>query len=314
MGRVAAVCISENKGTKKSPVFTAELIKDYGIKGDAHAGRWHRQVSMLSLESIEKFRDKCADVSFGAFGENLVMEGFDFINMKVGTRIRIGDAVLEMTQIGKSCHGDCSIKRETGECIMPEEGAFFKVLSSGRVTEGDEAVILGPDLSAPFTAAAITLSDRAFSGEREDESGEVLKKILEDEGYEVIEKIVLSDDKEPLKRELCRLADQRQVNVIFTTGGTGFSPRDNTPEATGEVCDRMAPGIAEAIRYYSLEITPRAMLSRGVSGIRHNTLIVNLPGSPGAVAESLSFILPSLKHGLGILTGREGECAGKEQR
>jgi len=114
-----------------------------------------------------------------------------------------------------------------------------------------------------------------------------------------------------LEKELIRLADQRQLNVIFTTGGTGFSERDRTPEATVNVCDRMANGIAEAIRNYSMTITKRAMFSRAVSGIRKKTLIINLPGSPKAVQEALEFLLPELGHGLGILRGTEGECARK---
>lgn len=309
MGKVIALCISEKKGTGKKKVPEINMVKDFGLEGDAHGGNWHRQVSILPLEEIESFREKGAEVSFGDFGENVVCEGIDLKNMLVGTKVRIGGAVLKLTQIGKSCHTACNISQKMGECIMPREGCFFKVLESGKVYPGDSIEILGMDEDEPFTAAVITLSDKGFAGERTDESGEILKSILEEDGYEVIEKLILSDDKEPLKRELMRLADQRQVNVIFTTGGTGFSMRDNTPEATEEVCDRMATGIAEAIRYYSLQITPRAMLSRGTSGIRKRTLIVNLPGSPKAVRESLEFVLPSLKHGLGILRGSEGECA-----
>ena len=133
--------------------------------------------------------------------------------------------------------------------------------------------------------------------------------MLEKEGYEIKETLLLADEQKALEHQLRRLADQRQVNVIFTTGGTGFSVRDVTPEATIAVCDRMANGIADAIRNYSMEITKRAMFSRAVSGIRKRTLIVNLPGSPKAVAEALDFLLPQLPHGLGILRGTEGECA-----
>ena len=127
----------------------------------------------------------------------------------------------------------------------------------------------------------------------------------------MIETQLLPDERVGLERQMKRLADQRQVSLILTTGGTGFSPRDITPEATIAVCDRMARGIAEAIRGYSMTITKRAMLSRAESGIRKGTLIVNLPGSPKAVKESLEFILPELAHGLGILRGSEGECARK---
>ena len=135
--------------------------------------------------------------------------------------------------------------------------------------------------------------------------------MLKEAGYDVVETILLPDERVGLERQMKRLADQRQVSLILTTGGTGFSPRDITPEATIAVCDRMARGIAEAIRGYSMTITRRAMLSRAESGIRKGTLIVNLPGSPKAVKESLEFILPELAHGLGILRGSEGECARK---
>lgn len=161
----------------------------------------------------------------------------------------------------------------------------------------------------PFTAAVITLSDKGAAGQREDKSGPLMEQMLRAAGYDVVEALLLSDDPAPLREQLIRLADQRQVNLILTSGGTGFSPRDNAPEATIAVCDRMANGIAEAIRSYSLRITPRAMLSRGVSGLRKGTLIVNLPGSPKAVREALEYILPTLEHGLGILRGTAGECA-----
>ena len=159
-----------------------------------------------------------------------------------------------------------------------------------------------------FTAAVVTLSDKGSRGEREDKSGPLICEILTENGYDVVETVLLPDERDQLEAVLCRLADQSRVNVVFTTGGTGFSPRDITPEATIAVCDRMATGIAEAIRTYSLQITPRAMLSRQTSGIRKKTLIINLPGSPKACREDLDFILPSLGHGLGVLCGTDGEC------
>ena len=160
----------------------------------------------------------------------------------------------------------------------------------------------------PFTAAVVTLSDKGSKGEREDTGGDLVEKMLKEQGYEVLERILLPDGIEPLGSELCRLADEVGVNLVLTTGGTGFSERDLTPEGTIKVCDRMAPGIAEAMRYYSLSITPRGMLSRQASGIRKKTLIINLPGSPKAIKENLEYILPSLDHGLGILIGTDGEC------
>ncbi len=162
---------------------------------------------------------------------------------------------------------------------------------------------------APFTAAWITLSDKGAAHEREDRSGPLIGEILTGAGYDVLEGLLLPDGMEPLMTELKRLADEKKVNVVFTTGGTGFSPRDVTPEATLAVCDRLAPGIAEAVRAYSMTKTPTAMLSRATAGIRGETLIINLPGSPKAVRECLEFLLRPLAHGLEILLGRDGECA-----
>lgn len=308
IGKVIAVCTSEKKGTQKQETESITLRENWGIEGDAHAGNWHRQVSFLAFEKIEDFRNRGAEIDFGAFGENMIVEGFDLSRLPVGTRFFVGDAVLEMTQIGKECHTHCAIHRVMGDCIMPREGVFTKVLKGGVVRPGDEIVMEPPKADRAFTAAVITLSDKGAAGEREDKSGPLLKEMLEEAGYDVIETLLLPDGKPLLEKELKRLADQRQVNVIFTTGGTGFSERDVTPEATIAVCDRMAMGIADAIRMHSLSITDRAMLSRGVSGIRKKTLIVNLPGSPKAVRESLEYVLPSLEHGLGILRGTAGEC------
>jgi len=165
------------------------------------------------------------------------------------------------------------------------------------------------DPDRAFTAAWITLSDKGAAGEREDKSGPLIGEILSASGYNVIEGLLIPDEPEMLKQQLIRLSDQRQVNVIFTTGGTGFSQRDRTPEATAEVCDRMTPGIAEAIRAYSMTKTPKAMLSRAAAGMRDQTLVINLPGSPKAVRECLEFLLDPLEHGIEIMLGRDGECA-----
>ena len=144
-----------------------------------------------------------------------------------------------------------------------------------------------------------------------DESGPAAVRMLKEAGYEVVETMIVPDEPAVLKTQMIRLADGRQVDLILTSGGTGFSMRDQTPEATLAVADRNAPGIAEYIRLRSMEKTNRAMLSRGVSVIRKKTLIVNLPGSPKAVQESLGFILDSLEHGLKILRGTASECARK---
>ena len=309
MGKVLGICVSEKRGTQKKEVNEAVLKENWGIEGDAHAGDWHRQVSLLSFEKIEAFRERGADVDFGAFGENLIVEGYDLRGLPVGTRFRIGEAVLELTQIGKECHSHCEIYKKMGDCIMPREGVFTEVVKGGRIRKGDAVEMEAPSPDRPYTAAVITLSDKGVKGEREDKSGPKICELAEAAGYQIRETLLLADGIEPLKSQLIRLADQRQMDVIFTTGGTGFSERDLTPEATIQACDRMANGIADAIRNYSMTITPRAMFSRAVSGIRGKTLIINLPGSPKAVAEALEFLLPQLDHGLDILRGTGGECA-----
>ena len=141
-GKVLAVCVSEAKGTQKKPVPVVQAVEDWGILGDAHAGKWHRQVSLLASEKIEEFRKRGAEIDFGAFGENLVTEGFDLSRLPVGTRFRIGEVLLELTQIGKQCHSHCAIYQVMKDCIMPREGVFARVLHGGEIRPGDGAVLL----------------------------------------------------------------------------------------------------------------------------------------------------------------------------
>ena len=142
MGTVLAVCISPQRGTQKENVGSARFVADWGICGDAHAGKWHRQVSLLSHDRVEEFRARGAVVEDGAFGENLVVSGFDFKNLPVGTKFRCNDVLLEMTQIGKQCHTHCEIYKVMGDCIMPREGVFARVLHGGTISVGDTLSIV----------------------------------------------------------------------------------------------------------------------------------------------------------------------------
>ena len=162
-----------------------------------------------------------------------------------------------------------------------------------------------------FRVGIITASDRGFAGEREDVSGAVIKEMALAGGYSVVSYVVLPDDRKMLADEMKRLCDEDIADLVLTTGGTGFSPRDCTPEATLDVAEKQAQGIAEAMRYSSMRITKRAMLSRAVAVIRGKTLIVNLPGSPKAVRENLEFIIEELPHGLQVLKGNVSDCAAK---
>lgn len=311
MGKVIAICVSEKRGTIKHEIPQAEFVVDWGIREDAHAGNWHRQVSLLSADKIEAFNARGANVTPGAFGENLVVEGYDFRAMPVGTLFRCGEVLLEMTQIGKECHSHCEIYKRTGDCIMPREGVFARVLQPGIIRVGDEMTIEARTEPRPWQAAVITLSDKGARGEREDKSGPAIAERLKANGYDVVEQILIADEPAVLKQQLIRLADQRQLDLILTTGGTGFSPRDMTPEATIAVATRNAPGIAEAIRAASLRITPHAMLSRAASVIRNKTLIINLPGSPKACMESMDVFMGAIPHAMGLLRNEVQDCARK---
>ena len=160
-----------------------------------------------------------------------------------------------------------------------------------------------------YTAAILTVSDRSFRGERPDEAGPLAASLLEGAGYRVIETALVPDEQPDIEAALIRLADEVRAALVVTTGGTGFSPRDVTPEATAAVCPRMVPGNPETMRAASLAVTPRAMLSRAAAGIRGGSLIVNLPGSPKAVRENLEAVLPTLEHGLRMLLGGPADCA-----
>lgn len=310
-GVIKAVCISEAKGTEKHAVDKVTLIANYGLQGDAHAGSWHRQVSLLSAEKVDEFNARGGKAAIGAFGENILVSGIDFKALPVGTILRAGTVVLKMSQIGKECHSHCQIFHRVGDCIMPREGVFATVEQGGELCAGMQITASLPAPDAKLRAAVMTLSDKGFAGERVDTSGPRAAQLLTEAGYEVVELVLLPDAQKKIEQELKRLADSRQVDLIITTGGTGFSLRDVTPEATLAVATRTAPGIAEAIRAESLKLTPRAMLSRGVSVLHNQTLIVNLPGSTKAVEEGMAVILPHLEHGLRILKGTAHDCARK---
>ena len=160
-----------------------------------------------------------------------------------------------------------------------------------------------------YHAAVLTVSDRSFRGERPDAGGPLVAELLKNGGYEVTVTAIVPDEQAQIEEKLCQIADSGEIQLLVTTGGTGFAPRDVTPEATLAVCDRLTPGIPEAMRYASMQVTNRAVLSRGQAGIRKGTLIINLPGSPKAAKENLEAVLPAIGHGLEMLSGRPADCA-----
>ena len=164
------------------------------------------------------------------------------------------------------------------------------------------------DSAVRYRAAVICASDRCFQGLNEDRSSPIIAEMLTGQGYEITATVMLPDEYEALQKTMANIADEGSADLIVTTGGTGLAPRDVTPEATAAVIDRAVPGIPEAMRAGSMKITPHGMLSRGIAGIRKRTLIINLPGSPKAVKENLSYILPALDHALLMLTGGTQDC------
>ncbi len=308
-GSVVEVCVSEETGGVKQAVDRVSLVRGHGIEGDGHAGNWHRQISLLANEQVDTVRAQGLDLGPGDFGENILTQGLELTDIEIGRRLRVGgDAVLQITQIGKKCHSRCKIYYRTGDCIMPKKGIFARVVRGGEIARG--ASICTEDDLDRYRVAVLTLSDRSAAGDRKDEAGPQAVELLDEivGGLQVAQEI-MSDSRPDLEAALIRLADEEVCDLIVTTGGTGLSPRDVTPEATLAVIDREIPGMAEAMRMAGLEKTPHAMLSRAVCGQRGQTIIVNLSGSPKAVREQLEALAPALPHALQMATGIPQDCA-----
>jgi molybdenum cofactor synthesis domain-containing protein len=279
---------------------------DHGIEGDAHAGAGHRQVSLLEDVDIETIRSRGLELAPGAFGENVVVHGVAMANLGVGSRVRVGEAELEISQIGKVCHERCAIYERAGDCIMPRAGVFARVARSGVVRTGDAVAVVERVSRDVIQAAVVTLSDRCAAGAMKDVAGPAVAALLRESLHaNVCWQGVRRDDREGLASLLRDLAG-RGIDLVATVGGTGLGPRDVTPEATRAVIDREAPGLAEAMRTASAKLTPHAWLQRGVCGVLGTTLIVNLPGSRKGAVENLESILSVLPHAIGLLRGVDG--------
>ncbi|MBM4036906.1 MAG: MOSC domain-containing protein [Planctomycetes bacterium] len=309
--RIEALCVSQSKGEPKHAVERALFVANHGIQGDAHAGEWHRQVSLLSAEEAEEWRERLPDLKPGAFAENVLVSGLDFGTLGLGSRLRLGaEAELEVTQVGKECHGHrCTVFERLGDCLMPRRGLFARVVKGGEVAAGDAVEVVEAVPRALFQAVVLTISDRCSRGETMDTAGPAVARLLAGElGAHVFAAEIIPDERPLIEERLRHYCDGHSIDLVVTVGGTGFSPRDVTPEATRAVLDRPTPGLDEAMRAASLAKTPHAMLSRGASGIRKKTLIIALPGSERGATENLEAILPALPHGLAKLRGDPAEC------
>jgi molybdenum cofactor synthesis domain-containing protein len=302
-GTVLAVCVAASKGEQKRTVDRVLAVTDHGLEGDAHAGDWHRQVSLLAADDIDEMRDRGLDLEPGDFGENLVVDGLELHSLGIGSRLEVADAELEITQIGKACHSRCAIYNQAGDCIMPRNGVFTSVRRSGELIPGSAVRVVHRVPRTAMQAAVVTVSDSGAAGEARDTAGPAVAELLSAEiGANIAWTGIEPDEQELLAQRLVELSD-RGLDLVVTAGGTGCAERDRTPEATRSVIDREVPGLAEAMRQASAEITPRAWLQRGVAGIRRSTLIVNLPGSRKAATENLAAILDVLPHAIDLLHG-----------
>jgi molybdopterin adenylyltransferase len=310
-GSIQAICVSRKKGEKKTPVDAARLIENHGIEGDAHAGNWHRQVSLLAASDVDSMRQKgLPNLKAGDFAENIVLSGVDLDELGLGSRLRLGpDIEVSLTQIGKVCHARCSIYHQTGDCIMPRRGVFARVLKDGTLRAGDEVEVVETVPRTAFQCVILTISDRCSRGEAVDTAGPAVGALLSGRLSANIYRIeIVPDEKEFIAERLKHYCDGHSIDLVCAVGGTGFAPRDVTPEAVELVIDRATPGLDEVMRATSLLKTQRAMLSRAKSGIRGSTLIISLPGSERGAVENLEAVLPSLGHGLEKLRGDPSDC------
>ena len=299
---VVSVNISEKKGTIKVPVPQIEL-NELGVANDAHAGDWHRQVSLLADESVQRFTHAAGrKINYGEFAENITTKGLELVNTHPLDRLTIGDVELEITQIGKECHGtSCAIFKEVGNCVMPKEGIFARVLKNGTVKAGDQ-VNYFPRV---YKVLVITLSDRASRGEYSDRSGPRIEQLLASffdnmKWAYAVERKLIPDDAAALKA-LLEEAKLAETDIVITTGGTGIGPRDITPDVVKSLLDKEIPGVMELIRFKYGSLKPNALLSRAVAGVMKRTLVYTLPGSVKAVEEYMTEITPTLRHSIYML-------------
>jgi molybdenum cofactor synthesis domain-containing protein len=315
MGEILAICLSESKGHRKQPVPRARLVAGFGMEGDAHAGAWHRQISLLAADDIQRMRERgLPGLRFGDFGENLVVRGIEQDALGLGSRIRLGtSAEVRITQRGKVCHTRCAIFRQVGDCIMPTRGLFARVITGGEIQVGDPAEVLERVPPEAFQVVVLTISDTCSRGQAADTAGPGAAALLREElGAHLYAAEIIPDEHAAIAQRLRHYCDGHGVDLVLAVGGTGLAPRDVTPEAVREVVERLTPGFDEAMRAASLRLTPHAMLSRAQSGIRGRTLVLSLPGSAKAAVENLRAVLPALPHGLAKLRGDATPCVPRD--
>lgn len=309
MGKVYCVSTSEKKGMRKTNRDKVRVVNDFGIDIDAHGGKWHRQVSFLAKESIEKMVAMGLNVKPGDFAENITTEGIDLCKYPVGTTLRINDIDFILSQKGKICHNKCAIYYQAGDCVMPKEGIFAIVKGNGEVKPGDDIQLI---LKKNLSIAVITLSDKGSRGEREDLTGKhIIDYIKNKIDTSFVRYEMIPDEKSILENMLVDFADTQEFDLIITNGSTGVAPRDIAPDITEKIIHKRLLGFEEAMRMESFKKTKHALISRAIAGTRKNSFIINLPGSPKGAIENLETIFDAIPHAIAKLQGDPSDCAVK---
>ncbi len=313
-GKLLHICVSATKGIAKHEVPGARITVEHGLEGDAHAGEWHRQVSLLAHVDIETMRAKGLALEPGAFGENLVVDGLQTDQLGVGSRLRIGPVLLELTQIGKVCHTRCAIYYSTGDCIMPRTGLFARVLEGGELIPGASVEVVHRIARSVIQAAVITISESSAAGAAFYTAAPALSELLR-AGLQarIAWTQTIACEIELISAALKELCDRR-VDLVITIGSAGKSARDVAPEATRNVVDRGLAEIIAAMRTVSAEEDAIALLTPAVGGARRETLIVNLSGSLNSAMESLNAMLPALPDTVKMLRGETAPAQREKER
>lgn len=285
IGKVVAVCKSVHKGERKVNVGQAQLIENFGMDGDAHSGPWDTHIRLLAQESIYKAFKRGLNVGPGDFSENITTRGIDLSSLRVGTKLKVGNAVIEITKKGKECKDKCNIFNLIGDCIISREGVYAKVLRGGLVFVGDE---IHPFLD--INVGIIYVKNNKPIEEKLLEN--VIRKSLSMYTVQVTDYNKVDNKHEILKSAIIEMCE-KNLDIVFVVGGAGIFLKDNSPEVILEVVEKELPGIAENIRG-SFQEPEKAMVYRGRSGIRGSTLIVNLPDNVEILNNCLLRVLPVL--------------------
>jgi len=305
MASLVSINLSAERGTGKQPSATGQ-VTSRGIDGDAHAGSWHRQVSLLAMESIRQFGEQCGR-EFRRVNSPRISRRKDWISKAWRCWIASTSArsSWKSLKIGKECHGQaCAIARDLGKCVMPRSGIFCRVIQTGTIRPGDPM----RHLTRQVAIAIITVSDRASRGEYRDASGPAVRARVQDHfarsqwRAQVAESLIVPDDVQRLRQAVERTLASG-CRILITTGGTGSGPRDITPDVIRPMLDREIPGVMESVRVKYGSVNPSALLSRSIAGNDRLDPGLQLAGSSRAVEEYLDEILPILDHSLRMVAG-----------